>query len=126
MRREFFQFPLALVCLMVGLVTPPTVGAQQSGASDLGATSQQPTDPEEQFKLGAKYFKGDGIPQDYSEAAKWFRKAAEREHGRAQTNLGSMYELGQGVPKNYAEAVKWYRRAAEQGYAVAQYNLGAM
>ena len=61
---------------------------------------------------------------NYTEAAKWFRKAADQGHADAQYGLGMFYNEGIGVPKNYTEAVKWYRKAAEQGLAEAQYGLG--
>jgi TPR repeat protein len=64
------------------------------------------------------------VPQNYAEAVKWYRKAADQGYAMAQFSLGIMYENGQGVPQDYAEAAKWYRRAAEQGYAKAQHNLG--
>jgi hypothetical protein len=97
--------------------------------------------PEAQFNLGLMYDKGQGVPQDYAEAVKWYRKAAEQGNAKAvksyrkaaeqgnaeaQFNLGLMYDKRQGVPQNYAEAVKWYRKAAEQGFAEAQTNLGIM
>lgn len=63
---------------------------------------------------------------NYAEAVKWYRKAAEQGYARAQTNFGYMYEKGYGVTQNYTEAVKWYRKAAEQGEAMAQNNLGWM
>jgi TPR repeat protein len=72
------------------------------------------------------YNKGQGVPQDFAEAAEWYRRAAEQGHADAQFNLGFLYVNGQGIPQNYAESSEWYRRAAEQGYADAQYNLGAM
>ena len=72
------------------------------------------------------YAEGQGVPQDYAEAVKWFRLAADQGNATAQYNLGLMYDKGQGVPQNYAEAVKWYRLAADQGNAVAQFNLGVM
>ena len=59
---------------------------------------------------------GQGVPQDYAEAARWFRRAAEQEHPKAQYNLGVMYNNGHVVLQDYAEAARWYRRAAEQGY----------
>ncbi len=31
-----------------------------------------------QYSLGLMYYHGRGVPQDYAEAAKWYRKAAER------------------------------------------------
>ena len=69
---------------------------------------------------------GQGVPLDYTEAVKWYRKAAEQGYAKAQYNLGVMYANGQGVQQDYTEAVKWYRKAAEQGKARAQYNLGVM
>ena len=66
-----------------------------------------------------------GVPQDFEEAAEWYRKAAEQGDAQAQFNLGHCYERGQGVPQDFSEAVKWYRKAAEQGHTSAQENLGA-
>jgi len=66
---------------------------------------------------------GHGVPQDYAEAMKWFRKAAEQGDAQAQRNLGIMYHGGQGVSQDYGEAMKWFRKAAEQGDAQAQNNL---
>jgi len=83
-------------------------------------------DADAQNNLGLMYVKGNGVPQDYAEAAKWFRKAAEQGFARAQYNLGIIYQTGKGVPQDYAEAVRWYLKAAEQGHADAQNNLGFM
>ena len=80
---------------------------------------------EEAFNIGYDYYFGkNGKQKDYSEAVKWYRKAAEQGYMDAQYNLGVCYEKGQGVPQDYFEAVKWYRKAAEQGDMDAQYNLG--
>jgi len=65
-----------------------------------------------QFFLGAMYYEGRGVQQNYAEAAKWYRLAADQGNAHAQNNLGLMYDQGQGVPQNYAEAVRWYRLAA--------------
>ena len=62
--------------------------------------------------------------QDYTEAVRWYRLAAEQGDAFAQANLGLMYTNGQGVPQDDTEAVRWYRLAAEQGHALAQLNLG--
>lgn len=61
--------------------------------------------------------------KDYKSAFKWFKKAAERGHDKAQYNLGGLYESGEGVTKSSAEASKWYIKAAEQGNTCAQYCL---
>ncbi len=60
------------------------------------------------------YHTGQGVQQDYAEAAKWYRKAAVQGVAAAQYNLGLMYTNGHGVTQDYAEAVKWYRKAAAQ------------
>ena len=72
------------------------------------------------------YDRGQGVPQNYAEAVKWYRKAADQGEALAQSTLGFMYAKGQGVPQNYAEAVRWFRKAADQGNARAQRNLGFM
>lgn len=77
-----------------------------------------------QYKLGIRYYTGDGVEKNHSEAIKWCKKAAEQGNAEAQYNLGVCYEKGEGVDKNFAEAAKWYRKVAEQGDANAQRNLG--
>ena len=72
-------------------------------------------DADAQYNLGATYFKGTGVPQDYAQALKWYRLSAAQGDPRAQHNLGVMYEKGQGVPQDSTEAVKWFRLSAAQG-----------
>jgi TPR repeat protein len=72
------------------------------------------------------HYDGHGVRQDYEEAAKWFRLAAEQGNAEAQFTLARQYAHGEGVPQDYKEAVKWYRLAAEQGDADAQVNLGIL
>jgi TPR repeat protein len=63
---------------------------------------------EAQYNLGGMYAEGRGVPQDYGEAAKWFRKAAEQGHAEAQYNLGGMYFRGRGVPRDFVLAHMWF------------------
>ncbi len=70
------------------------------------------------------YETGQVVPQNYEEAAKWYRAAAEQECAPAQCNLGLCYETGRGVPQNVREAVRWFCRAARAGDKTAQHNLG--
>ena len=83
-------------------------------------------DAEAQNSLGRMYLNGEGVEQDFWEAATWTRKAADQGDAKAQNNLGFMYEYGQGVGQNFREAAKWFRKAAEQGFASAQFNLGSI
>jgi len=77
-------------------------------------------DVEAQNSLGWMYYKGEEVPKDDVEAAKWFRKAAEQGVAIAQRNGAMLYANGKGVPKDMTEATKWIRKAAEQGNADAK------
>lgn len=83
-------------------------------------------DPGAQYTLGSIFLSGNGAPQNYKEAAKWYRLAAEQRYGDASLFLAGLYYRGQGVPQDYKEALKWYRLAADQGNALAQGGLGFM
>ena len=83
----------------------------------------QTGDASAQFNLGLKYDYGQGVPEDDTEAVRWYRLAAEQGLAEAQFNLGLKYATGKGVPEDDTEAVRWYRLAAEQGVAIAQNNL---
>jgi TPR repeat protein len=72
------------------------------------------------------YRDGRGVPQDYTDAVMWFRKAADQGDAVAQYLLGDQYAKGEGAPQDYAEAMIWFRKAAEQGHPVAKLYLGVM
>jgi hypothetical protein len=76
-----------------------------------------------QTVLASMYFKGEGVPRDYAQAAQWFRLAAEQGQPLAQNGLGWMYLKCLGVKCDSREAAEWFRKSAEQGYAIAQDNL---
>jgi TPR repeat protein len=79
-----------------------------------------------QFNLAYYYERGAlGLPQSYTEAAKWYRKAANQGNEYAQFSLAGLYEDGEGVPKDFAEAMRWYLKAAENGYEHARLHLSS-
>jgi TPR repeat protein len=77
-----------------------------------------------QCGLGRIYALGQGVPQDYAQAALWYRKAADQGCAKAQDYLGYLYFDGQGVRQDSTQAAMWYRKAAKQGDANAQFMLG--
>ncbi len=79
-----------------------------------------------QNNLGAMYYTGLGVLQDYSEAVKWYALAVEQGNVDAQTSLARMYISGEGVPQDYSEAFRLCSLAALQGHSRAQINLGVM
>ncbi len=77
-----------------------------------------------QFDLGLLYETGRGVPQNYFEAIKWYRLAADQGNALAQFSLGAMYTNGLGVAQDFSTAAKWYLLSAEQGYTWAQFYVG--
>jgi len=69
-----------------------------------------------QHNIGYNYTRGiGGFEQDYTQAAYWYRRAAEQGFVYSQFNLALMYYWGYGLPQSYANALYWYEKAAEQG-----------
>jgi len=60
----------------------------------------------------------------YSDALKWYRKAAEQGDIVSENQIGWIRLTI--VPVDYAEALTRFRKAADQGLAAAQINLGNM
>ena len=88
-------------------------------------------DADAQSNLGARYYYGWGVPQDYAEAVKWYRKAADQGHVEALATVGYLHtedfnehREGSGILQDEVEAAIWYRRAAEAGDAHCQFDLG--
>ena len=72
-------------------------------------------DRDAQYNLGVTYSKGEGVPQDYKAAVKWFTFAAEKGLAEAQYNLGVMYRLGAGVILDNVYAHMWFNIAGSNG-----------
>ena len=79
-------------------------------------------DTDAQHSLGVMYDTGQGVPQDYKEAATWYRKAAEQGYAPAQYNLGAMYANGEGVPPDDVLAYMWFSLARTQGNEIVIEN----
>ena len=88
------------------ILSMPSFDAFKEGAEQGDAPAQ--------FNLALLYYDGQGVPQNYTEAVKWFRKAADQDYVKAMHNLGLMYAKGQGVPQDYVEAHKWSDLAASR------------
>jgi TPR repeat protein len=116
MRRITIMFALVM-CVFV-------IHSYADEAIDVLKIKAHQGDAEAQFNLGSCYHRGEGVPRDEKEAAKWARKAADQGHAEAQFTLGASYAKGEGVSQDKDEATKWYRKAADQGHDEAQYCLG--
>src|SRR5262249_22225418 len=109
-------------------VTAEAAAALQKGdyakALKLARPLAEDRNPRAEAIVGSAYYRGPGVAQNDTEAATWFKRAAEQGDAVARFQLGVMYGEGRGVPQDFTEAARWYERAAEQGDAQAQYNLG--
>ena len=115
-RRGKLAFLLIALIVLAGFQPGP---AKTQDLEQLRKDAEQ-GDATAQFNLGVRYRNGQGVPQDYAEAVRWYRLAAEQGYATAQFFLGSCTTTARACPRN-AEAVRWYRLAAEQGY---EYNNG--
>jgi TPR repeat protein len=124
--------PILLLITFLFLYTPLATAAVDLGtASDLADRQvlvRQATQgsAKAQYRLGTWYVVGNGVPQNDTEAATWFRKAAEQGHVGTQSSLALMYAAGLGIPRDLIESARWYRKAAEQGDAEAQAVIAAL
>jgi hypothetical protein len=118
---------LALAVIPVGVdaqVTPSDSCAAlsfESPLEDVIPCAEQGT-ALAQFNLGVMYAYGEGVPEDDTEAVRWYRLAAEQGDAPAQSNLGAMYANGEGVPEDMVLAYMWWHLAAAQGDEVGQNN----
>lgn len=97
-----------------------------------------------QYYVGIAYQEGLGVGQDYSEAIKWYKRAAESKsdlkwnygseiatktrpiypgYKEAQFQLGMIYFYGLGTERNKKLAKKWFNQSAAQGYFPAKSKL---
>jgi hypothetical protein len=89
-------------------------------------------DAQAQYLMGIRCLNGWGTKEDTKEAADWFRKAAEANHGQALCELGVLYEtrpyetgIRSGADQ-FRLAFECYEKSAATGNVHALANLGNM
>lgn len=75
---------------------------------------------EDLFRLGMFFLNGIGCTQNFDEAIRWFKKAADSGYTQAYSALGGVY----GYQKKYSESNKYYKMAYEKGDKYAASQLG--
>ncbi|WP_117195289.1 peptidoglycan-binding protein [Rhizobium terrae] len=83
-------------------------------------------DPNALFEIGARFTEGRGVKSDLSEAANWYKLAADRGLAPAQYRLANLFEKGTGVQRDLSKAMTYYKQAANAGNASAMHNLAVL
>lgn len=79
-----------------------------------------------QYNLGLIYENGPGVPRDYAEAMRWYRKAVDAGNGNAMDSIGDHYRTGSGVPQDFVQALNWYRKAVAAGSTDANDDITSL
>jgi TPR repeat protein len=108
------------------LASPPTPTAVAGGGLEGMRKLPLQGDATAQFSVGARYATGEEVPQDYSEAVRWFSMAAEQGHIAAQATLGEYYRLGRGVPEDLVKAYFWSVLAQAGGDEASKYRVALL
>jgi TPR repeat protein len=77
-------------------------------------------------KIGDMYQTGADLPQNSSEATKWYRKAAENGTAEVQIKLANLLLQGRGGVPNYAEVHSLCEKAASSHYPTGDYCIGKL
>jgi putative methionine-R-sulfoxide reductase with GAF domain len=105
--------------LPVSLPSPTATLDEARKRAELG-------DPYEQVALATRYATGEGVPQDYSLALRWYLRAAEQGHVGAQDTLGAYYWLGHGAPKDVSKAYFWSVLGRAEGKEASKVRVAFM
>ena len=89
------------------LIAPWNAG-HGAPVADMQHAAELDNDPA-QHALAYRYEHGDGVPQDFAEAARWYSRAAELNNPITLNILGLLYCYGDGVPLDVATAARKFR-----------------
>ena len=78
--------------------------------------------------IGHLYYSGSGTEQDYAEAIKWFKEAADKGEPDSMFHLAICYNDGLGVEKDSNKMAYYMYAAADRGFqraieAIQKYNI---
>jgi TPR repeat protein len=77
-----------------------------------------------EIQVGYQYENGEGVSQDYRQAAQWYARAANLGAPTADCNLGFLYEAGAGVAEDWVQASRLYQAGADLNNKRCQFLLG--
>ncbi|HUT51305.1 MAG TPA: serine/threonine-protein kinase [Alphaproteobacteria bacterium] len=78
------------------------------------------------FHLGVAYRHGHGIAPSDSEARRWFKSGADKNHALALYELATLDINAVAGPRDYTSGANRMRQAAERGVVKAQWQMGRL
>lgn len=78
---------------------------------------------EAMFYIGQMHENGEGTQQNFSNAIRWYRRAAAQDHAEAHFRVGQMFENSVGVPRDFGAAFDSYSAAAALGHQEAELKM---
>ena len=99
---------------LLTLISSPLLAITSSSSSSLSTASSAKSD----YKKAYRYEKGIKVRKSQKNAIKWYKKAANKSHRKAQYRLGILYYK----QKNYKKAKYWLEKRAKDGEPDAQYH----
>ena len=72
-------------------------------------------DAKAQNEVGAMYYKGQYVKQDYEEALQWWARAAKQGEVKAIGNMGVCYRLGHGIAQDSLKSIQLYAKSIKDG-----------
>jgi len=117
------------VCVFLYVSSPLVYSISSSSSTQLTIKKAEAGSRDAQFQLGYRYEKGKQVKRNSEKAIKWYRKAAQKGHVKAQDRLAMLYYK----KKRYDKARFWLEKRAKAGNSEAQflyantyrYGLGA-
>lgn len=114
---------MASAVVQADAVVDPVSGALIRGDFDRACRAAREgadtASPARQYLLGTCFETGTGLPQDFQEAAKWYRKAMDQGVVDAMANLGWLLARGR-IAGDPGEGARLVNDAAERGSPLAE------
>ncbi len=117
---------VVLALLAACAVRPDFVSAPappEENASQAYADWPRAADP---HSIADAYRFGFNVPEDMTQAAYWYERAADQGDADALLSLGHLHYLGEGVAQDFEKALLYFTRAAQAGLPDAHLWLGWM
>jgi TPR repeat protein len=128
MKMQWMRFvPVLLVAWALTPAFTQTPHIQYPGIDAALLARANSGDAASQIQVGDSYKEGKAVEKNYTQAAAWYRKAAEKGRTDAMIRVAGLYRDGaKGFPRDMDQAVAWYRKAAELWDVDAQATLGVL